>query len=181
MKNDVLKNRTGQKEVRPVRVAPSRADRVLDLAALALLVFVWVATFRFFTDASGQVPLGVDIMGKPRGWGSPAFYFFIAGLATLVMGGSYWATLRPGLISLPVTLCEKTVAAQSALMVRCVRWLNLISGVLMLVILFGIASFQYEEPILTSREMTVCVMLISIILMPAVIIYYTVKISLLKG
>ena len=44
--------------VKPVRVPPTRFDRVLDLVALFLIVLLWVLTIKFYIDAPEKVPTG---------------------------------------------------------------------------------------------------------------------------
>lgn len=170
-------NKMNKKGVSPVRVAPSRFDRVLDLVGLCLLLFVWIAAIRFYTDAPERVPLQFDMEGNPRSWGSPVVYLFTAGFTTFVMLITWVATLYPALINLPVTLKKEMVVAASALMARCVRWMNILCGILMLMILVAMGGFQYPEPIFTVDTMVTLIVSFAMLVMPAFILYYVVKIN----
>ena len=172
-----LKNLMNKKGVSPVRVAPTRFDRVLDLVGLCLLLFVWSAAIRFYTDAPERVPLQFDMEGNPRSWGSPGAYLLLAGLTTFIMVVIWVSTLYPALINLPVILKKETVVAGSALMARCVRWMNILCGILMLMVLMVIGGFQYPEPILAAGMMVRLIVSFVVLVMPALTLYYRVKIN----
>lgn len=165
--------------VKPVRVPPTRFDRVLDLAALFLIVLLWVLTIKFYIDAPEKVPTGFDAAGNPRGWGSAAFYFLMSGMGTFYAVAIFFAAYFPQFINMPVVLKENTIVPQSALMIRCCRWLNIVGLVMFLFILFQMASYQYEALRMDS-SLFVAGMIGNVFLMLGVIIYYSVRISQVK-
>ena len=99
--------------VKPVRVPPTRFDRVLDLVALFLTLLLWVLTIKFYIDAPGKVPTGFDAAGNPRGWGSAAFYFLMSGMGTFYVVAMFFAAYFPQFINMPVVLKESTIVPQS--------------------------------------------------------------------
>ena len=165
--------------VKPVRVPPTRFDRVLDLAALFLIVLLWVLTIKFYIDAPEKVPTGFDAAGNPRGWGSAAFYFFMSGMGTFYAVAMFFATYFPQFINMPVVLKESTIVPQSALMIRCCRWLNIVGLSMFLFILFYMAGYQYEA-LRMDASLFVAGMIGSVFLMLGVIICYCVRISQVK-
>jgi uncharacterized membrane protein len=165
--------------VKPVRVPPTRFDRVLDLAALFLIVILWVLAIKFYIDAPEKVPAGFDAAGNPRGWGSPAFYFLISGMATLYAVAIFFAAYFPQFINMPVVLKESTIVPQSALMIRCCRWLNIVGLAMFLFILLHMAGYQYEA-LRMDASLFVAGMMGNVVLILGFIIYYSVRISRVK-
>lgn len=165
--------------VKPVRVPPTRFDRVLDLAALFLIVLLWVLTIKFYIDAPEKVPTGFDAAGNPRGWGSPAFYFLMLGIGVFYAVAMFFAARFPQFINLPVVLKESTIVPQSALMIRCCRWLNIVGLAMFLFILFQMAGYQYEA-LRMDASLFIAGMIGNVFLMLGVIIYYSVRVSQVK-
>ena len=165
--------------VKPVRVPPTRFDRVLDLVALFLIVLLWVLTIKFYIDAPEKVPTGFDAAGNPRGWGSPAFYFLISGMGTLYAVAIFFAAYFPQFINMPVVLKESTIVPQSALMIRCCRWLNIVGLAMFLFILLHMAGYQYEA-LRMDASLFVAGMMGNVVLILGFIIYYSVRISQVK-
>lgn len=165
--------------VKPVRVPPTRFDRVLDLAALFLIVLLWVLTIKFYIDAPEKVPTGFDAAGNPRGWASAAFYFFMSGMGTFYAVAMFFATYFPQFINMPVVLKESTIVPQSALMIRCCRWLNIVGLSMFLFILLHMAGYQYEA-LRMDASLFVAGMIGNVVLMLGFIIYYSVRISQVK-
>ena len=165
--------------VKPVRVPPTRFDRVLDLAALFLVVLLWVLTIKFYIDAPEKVPTGFDAAGNPRGWGSAAFYFLMSGMGTFYAVAMFFAAYFPQFINMPVMLKESTIVPQSALMIRCCRWLNIVGLAMFLFILFHMAGYQYEA-LRMDDSLFVAGMIGNVVLMLGFIIYYSVRISQVK-
>lgn len=165
--------------VKPVRVPPTRFDRILDLAALFLFVLLWVLTISFFIDAPEKVPTGFDAAGNPRGWGSPAFYFLMSGIGTFYAVAMFSAAYFPQFINLPVVLKESTIVPQSALMIRCCRWLNIVGQAMFLFILFQMAGYQYEA-LRMDASLFVAGMIGNFVLLFVITIYYSVRISRVK-
>lgn len=165
--------------VKPVRVPPTRFDRVLDLVALFLIVLLWVLTIKFYIDAPERVPIGFDAAGNPRGWGSAAFYFLMSGMGTFYAVAMFFAAYFPQFINMPVVLKESTIVPQSALMIRCCRWLNIVGLAMFLFILFQMAGYQYEA-LRMDASLFVAGMIGNVVLMLVFIIYYCVRISQVK-
>lgn len=165
--------------VKPVHVPPTLFDRILDLAALLLLLLLWILAVNFFIDAPEKVPTGFDAAGNPRGWGSPAFYFLMSGMGTFYAVAMFLAAYFPQFINLPVVLKENTVVPQSALMIRCCRWLNIVGLAMFLFILFQMAGYQYEA-LRMDASLFVAGMIGNVVLMLGFIIYYSVRISQVK-
>ena len=165
--------------VKPVRVPPTRFDRVLDLAALFLIVLLWVLAIKFYIDAPEKVPTGFDAAGNPRGWGSPAFYFLISSMGTLYAVAIFFAAYFPQFINMPVVMKESTIVPQSALMIRCCRWLNIVGLAMFLFILLHMAGYQYEALRMDS-SLFVAGMMGNVVLILGFIIYYSVRISRVK-
>lgn len=165
--------------VKPVRVPPTRFDRVLDLVALFLVVLLWVLTIKFYIDAPEKVPTGFDAAGNPRGWGSAAFYFLMSGMGTFYVVAMFFAAYFPQFINMPVMLKESTIVPQSALMIRCCRWLNIVGLAMFLFILLHMAGYQYEA-LRMDASLFVAGMIGNVVLMLGFIIYYSVRISQVK-
>jgi uncharacterized membrane protein len=165
--------------VKPVRVPPTRFDRVLDLAALFLIVLLWVLAIKFYIDAPEKVPTGFDAAGNPRGWGSPAFYFLISCMGTLYAVAIFFAAYFPQFINMPVVMKESTIVPQSALMIRCCRWLNIVGLAMFLFILLHMAGYQYEA-LRMDASLFVAGMMGNVVLILGFIIYYSVRISRVK-
>lgn len=165
--------------VKPVRVPPTRFDRVLDLVALFLVVLLWVLTIKFYIDAPEKVPTGFDAAGNPRGWGSAAFYFLMSGMGTFYAVAMFFAAYFPQFINMPVVLKESTIVPQSALMIRCCRWLNIVGLAMFLFILFHMAGYQYKA-LRMDASLFVAGMIGNVVLMLGFIIYYCVRISQVK-
>lgn len=165
--------------VKPVRVPPTRFDRILDLAALFLIVLLWVLTIKFYIDAPEKVPTGFDAAGNPRGWGSAAFYFLMSGMGTFYAVAMFFAAYFPQFINMPVVLKESTIVPQSALMIRCCRWLNIVGLAMFLFIFFQMVGYQYEA-LRMDASLFVAGMIGNVVLMLGFIIYYSVRISQVK-
>ena len=165
--------------VKPVSVPPTRFDRVLDLVALFLCILSWALAIGLYLDAPEQIPTGFDATGNPRGWGSPAFYFFFAGIATFVTVLMFVSLRYPQFINLPITLNERTVIPQSALLARCVRWINIICILMFLLILTQVGGYQYEPMKLNPMDFIFCIFSI-VFVMIGIIIFFSVRISRIK-
>ena len=165
--------------VKPVRVPPTRFDRVLDLVAQFLFVLLWVLAIKFYIDAPEKVPTGFDAAGNPRGWGSAAFYFLMSGMGTFYAVAMFFAAYFPQFINMPVVLKESTIVPQSALMIRCCRWLNIVGLAMFLFIFFQMVGYQYEA-LRMDASLFVAGMIGNVVLMLGFIIYYSVRISQVK-
>ena len=165
--------------VKPVRVPPTRFDRVLDLVAQFLIVLLWVLAIKFYIDAPEKVPTGFDAAGYPRGWGSAAFYFLMSGMGTFYAVAMFFAAYFPQFINMPVMLKESTIVPQSALMIRCCRWLNIVGLAMFLFIFFQMVGYQYEA-LRMDASLFVAGMIGNVVLMLGFIIYYSVRISQVK-
>ena len=165
--------------VKPVRVPPTRFDRILDLVSLFLVVLLWVLTIKFYIDAPEKVPTGFDAAGYPRGWGSAAVYFLMSGMGTFYAVAMFFAAYFPQFINMPVVLKESAIVPQSALMIRCCRWLNIVGLAMFLFILFQMAGYQYGA-LRMDASLFVAGMIGSVVLMLGVIICYCVRISQVK-
>lgn len=170
----MMKNKS--KTVKPVFVPPTRFDRVLDLVAIFLLVLLWGLAIAFYIDAPDKVPTGFDAAGNPRGWGSPAFYFLMPAINIFYAVAMFAAIYFPQFINMPVVLKEKTVVAQSALMIRCCRWLNIVGQLMFLFILLQMAGYQCES-LRMGPSLFMGGIFANIALLLGVIIYYSVRIS----
>ncbi|MBQ8521329.1 MAG: hypothetical protein IJ456_08145, partial [Bacteroides sp.] len=122
---------------------------------------------------------GFDVAGNPRGWGSAAFYFLMSGMGTFYAVAMFFAAYFPQFINMPVVLKESTVVPQSALMIRCCRWLNIVCLAMFLFILFHMAGYQYEA-LRMDASLFVAGMIGNVVLMLGFIIYYSVRISQVK-
>ena len=159
-----------------MRVPPTRFDRVLDLLALFLCILSWALAIGLYSDAPEQIPTGFDVAGNPRGWGSPLFYFFFAGIATFVTALMFVSLRYPQLINLPIALNERTVVSQSALMIRCVRWINIVCNLMFLLLLTQIGGYQCEQMKLNPTDFIIGIFTL-IFVMFIIIIYYCRRIS----
>ncbi|MBR5803504.1 MAG: DUF1648 domain-containing protein [Bacteroidaceae bacterium] len=165
--------------VKPVSVPPTRFDCVLDLVVLFLCILSWALAIGLYLDAPEQIPTGFDAMGNPRSWGSPVFYFFFAVMATFVTTLMFVSLRYPQLINLPVTLNEQTIIPQSALMARCIRWINIICSLIFLLILTQVGGYQYEPMKLNTTNFILGIFLL-IFVMIGIIIFFTARISRVK-
>ena len=165
--------------VKPVSVPPTRFDRILDLVALFLCILLWALAIGLYLDAPEQIPTGFDAMGNPRSWGSPAFYFLMSGIGTFYAVAIFLAAYFPQFINMPVVLKESTIVPQSALMIRCCRWLNIVGLAMFLFILLQMAGYQYEV-LRMDASLFVAGMMGNVFLILGFIIYYSVRISQVK-
>ena len=140
---------------------------------------LWVLAIAFFIDAPNKVPTSFDAAGNPRGWGSPAFYFMMPAIGLFYGVIIFAATYFPQIINMPVALKENVVVPQSAMMIRCCRWLNIVGQLMFLFILLQMAGYR-DDSLFLDNSLFITSLFSQIFLMFAIIIHYCVRISRMK-
>ncbi|WP_455673866.1 DUF1648 domain-containing protein [Phocaeicola sp.] len=131
------------KFIKKENIAPVMlADRILEVAALVLALFLVVVTVFFYMNAPEQIPTHFNGRGEIDGWSEKNTYFVLLAAFLVGMAICNMAAYNHKLVNLPVNLNPKCMPQQLALIGRMVRILSILIGVLGLILLLMSSASQ---------------------------------------
>nr|WP_320039401.1 DUF1648 domain-containing protein [uncultured Bacteroides sp.] len=125
-----------------VRVPRAFGDKILEAMAVLLLLGIWVVAFILYNKAPDVIPTHINIYGKADRIGSKDTLLVLAGIATFVMALTGYRSFFPSRMSrFPVQITEENMLIQYALIVRYLRVVNVLVGMLLVNMLFSLSDF----------------------------------------
>ena len=155
------------------RKAPiTKADRLLELLALVMVVVLLILTGVLYVQAPDIVPSHFNALGEADGWSDKKIYWvlpviFIPGMALCAL-----AAYNRNLVNLPVRLKEPVFYRQIGLVGRMCRVMTLGMGLIWLTVLLSMSSQQFGFPSIVCA----CMIGGSVALMLGSVLFYTLKI-----
>ena len=147
-------------------------DRILEVVALFMLVILLVFTAILYQQAPEQIPIQFDGNNNPRDWGEKGMYWYMASFyIALMLLTSAAAYNQTKLVNIPIRLKEAVIGLQKQLIGRMCRCITLCLGIMWLDYLLSTMASYWDIVLFVSIFSK-----ISIVLLFAVLIYFTVKI-----
>ena len=146
-------------------------DRVLEIAALFLLVILLVLTTVLYQQVPEQIPTRFNWEDTPTNWDDKAVLWYMTGFFVVLMLLSAVSAYNLKLVNLPVRLKEPVTGIQKALISRMSRYLTLSIGMMWLSYLLSVSASLWDIKLLAYIFTK-----ISLLLLLAPVIYYSVKI-----
>ena len=118
------------KTVRPVFVKMTSFDRILESVAIVLLLLTWLIAFSFTFMQDAHL-----------------LYFLFATMATVFSGSMFMTARFPGKlrIKMPVVFNDDAIVPQSAMVLRCIRWIGVAFALQGYFFLWGFKCLRSEE------------------------------------
>ena len=146
-------------------------DRVLEIAALFLLVLLLVLTTVLYQQAPEQIPTRFNSEDMPTNWDNKAVLWYMTVFFMVLMLLSAVSAYNIKLVNLPVRLKEPVAGIQKALVSRMSRYLTLSIGMSWLSYLVSVSTSIWNIKLFAFIFTK-----ISLLLLLVPVIYYSVKI-----
>lgn len=150
----------------------TKADRLLELLALVMVVALLVLTGVLYAQAPDIVPSHFNALGEADGWSSKKIYWVMPAIFMPGMALCALAAYNRNLVNLPVRLKEPVFYRQIGLVGRMCRVMTLGMGLIWLTVQLSMSSEQLGFPPIACA----CMIGGSIVLMLSVVMFYTLKI-----
>ena len=146
-------------------------DRMLEMAALFLLVVLLVLTAVLYQQAPEQIPTRFNWEDTPTSWDDKAMLWYMTGFFILMMLVTAASAYNQKLVNMPVRLKEPVIGIQKALVSRMSRYLTLSIGMMWLSYLVSVSASFWDI------KLFACIFTkVALLLLFSPVIYYSVKI-----
>lgn len=146
-------------------------DRIWEMAALVLAIFLIALSFVLYTYLPEQVPIHFNGLGEADGWGNKKMIFILPVIGIAAMAICSAAAYYPKMINLPVRLNPECLPQQLTLMGRMTRILSVLCGLLFTVLLlmtagphWGIQSVCFPFFLIITGSLLVVPLIYSILI-----------------
>lgn len=159
-KNDVCKPR--------IRPELTWTDRLLDGLVVALLIGLWAYALGAFRHLSLVIAVHFDAMGRPDGYGGKISVLLMPALATLMAMGMFVINRFPHVFNYPVKITPENASYQYALATRLMRWINLLSTLLLGMVTYIIVASAGGQ---FSKAWMVVIIVFSVLMFIPFVVY----------
>lgn len=126
---------------RPIlKIILTKTDRIMELAAWAILGIHWVYFWVYFTGLPSEIPTHFDARGRVDAYGSKWSLLFLPVISTLVFFGLSILNNYPHIFNYPVKITAENALSQYIKACRLIRFLKLV-----IVLLFAIITISVIE------------------------------------
>lgn len=150
----------------------TKADRLLEWIALAMVVVLLVLTGVLYAQAPDIVPSHFNALGEADGWSGKKIYWVMPVIFMPGMALSALAAYNRNLVNLPIRLKESVFYRQIGLVGRMCRVMTLGMGLIWLTVQLSMSSELLGFPPIACA----CMIGGSVVLMLSVVMFYTLKI-----
>ena len=119
------------------------ADRILEMAALALAVFLVVLAVALYHYLPERIPVHFNSVGEPDGWGGKGMIFMLSALGVVVMAICSAAAYNYKMVNLPFSLNPACLSQQVTIIGRMMRVLSVLCGLLFIALMLMTAAPQW--------------------------------------
>ena len=109
-----------------LQIPLTRLDKILEIVALLLLVFIWVFSTVKYIRSPASIPIHFSIDGTPDKYGHKAFIFIMAGFSTIFYVLFTIMNRYPHKFNYLRTITAENVEEQYTRMTRLMRWAKVI-------------------------------------------------------
>jgi uncharacterized membrane protein len=151
-------------------------DLIIEMASIALLIFIWVHTFISFGDLPDVVATHFNGSGEADSYGSKFFIFFLPLVITALYLGLFYIAKKPHLHNYMVNITEDNAPRFYRFSVTVIRVVNFLC-----VLMFAYINYQIITGAQTGStglgKGFLFVVLGASILLPLVLLYFQNKIK----
>lgn len=148
------------------------SDRMLEAIALVEVILLLVLTWVFYDKAPETVPSHFNLSMEADAWSDKDVYWLLAVVMVIGMAICASAAYNRKLVNLPVRLKSSVFYRQIGLISRMCRVMTVAFGLIWLTILLAMSA----EFIGLPEDVTMVLLPVSLVLMFAVVVFYTLKI-----
>lgn len=148
------------------------SDRMLEAIALVEVILLLVLTWVFYDKAPETVPSHFNLSMEADAWSDKDVYWLLAVVMVIGMAICASAAYNRKLVNLPVRLKPSVFYRQIGLISRMCRVMTVAFGLIWLTILLAMSA----EFIGLPEDVTMVLLPVSLVLMFAVVVFYTLKI-----
>lgn len=148
------------------------SDRMLEAIALVEVILLLVLTWVFYDKAPETVPSHFNLSMEADAWSDKDIYWLLAVVMVIGMAICASAAYNRKLVNLPVRLKSSVFYRQIGLISRMCRVMTVAFGLIWLTILLAMSA----EFIGLPEDVTMVLLPVSLVLMFAVVVFYTLKI-----
>lgn len=148
------------------------SDRMLEAIALVEVILLLVLTWVFYDKAPETVPSHFNLSMEADAWSDKDVYWLLAVVMVIGMAICASAAYNRKLVNLPVRLKSSVFYRQIGLISRMCRVMTVAFGLIWLTILLAMSA----EFIGLPEDITMVLLPVSLVLMFAVVVFYTLKI-----
>ena len=148
------------------------SDRMLEAIALVEVILLLVLTWVVYDKAPETVPSHFNLSMEADAWSDKDVYWLLAVVMVIGMAICASAAYNRKLVNLPVRLKPSVFYRQIGLISRMCRVMTVAFGLIWLTILLAMSA----EFIGLPEDVTMVLLPVSLVLMFAVVVFYTLKI-----
>ena len=148
------------------------SDRMLEAIALVEVILLLVLTWVFYDKAPETIPSHFNLSMEADAWSDKDVYWLLAVVMVIGMAICASAAYNRKLVNLPVRLKPSVFYRQIGLISRMCRVMTVAFGLIWLTILLAMSA----EFIGLPEDVTMVLLPVSLVLMFAVVVFYTLKI-----
>ena len=150
----------------------TQSDRLLELVAAAMSVCMLVFTGVLYSKAPDTIPTHFNLAMEADAWGGKSVYWILAGIMLVGMAICASAAYNRKLVNLPVRLKPAVLYRQIGLISRMCRIMTIGFGFIWLAVLLAMSASFIGLP----EDVTVILIPLSVFLILAAVLFYTLKI-----
>ncbi|MBR5204873.1 MAG: DUF1648 domain-containing protein [Bacteroidaceae bacterium] len=150
----------------------TQSDRLLELVAAAMAVCMLVFTGVLYSKAPDTIPTHFNLAMEADAWGGKSVYWILAGIMLVGMAICASAAYNRKLVNLPVRLKPAVLYRQIGLISRMCRIMTIGFGFIWLAVLLAMSASFIGLP----EDVTVILIPLSVFLILAAVLFYTLKI-----
>ena len=148
------------------------SDRVLEAIALVEGISLLALTWVFYSKAPETVPSHFNLLMEADAWSDKDIYWLLAIVMVVGMAICASAAYNRKLVNLPIRLKPAVLYRQIGLVSRMCRIMTIAFGLIWLTVLLAMSAGFIGLP----EDVTMVLLLVSLVLMFVVVIFYTIKI-----
>lgn len=148
------------------------ADRILEMAALALAVFLVVLAVALYHYLPERIPVHFNSVGEADVWGGKGMIFMLSALGVVVMAICSAAAYNYKMVNLPFWLNPACLSQQVTIIGRMMRVLSVLCGLLFIALMLMTAAPQWGmQPVFFSFFLIVMAGMMVVLIVYTVLVY----------
>lgn len=133
-------------ENRPkIKIEPTTADRVLEIAGWSALAFLWIITLYNFKNLPAEIPTHFNGMGEVDAYGRRSTLLGLPIVGTVLFIGLTILNRFPHIFNYPVQITADNAARQYTLATRLMRLMKLSLVIIFILIVWSTTAVALEK------------------------------------
>ncbi|EDP94546.1 DUF1648 domain-containing protein [Kordia algicida OT-1] len=149
-------------------------DYILEFITLTVLIILWCYAIMKYMSMPDIIPTHFNLSGEVDGTGSKTSIWFLLGITTVLAVGIHILTKYPHIHNYMVEITEKNAAHNYKMSARLLRFVNLITLLVMSYIAFTVIKSALGETAATGNTL-IYVMIAFGVIMPIILVIYVAK------